>query len=142
MVSAILSQQPSFPKPSISGVIIDPELQNVPITEEFSSGVNNFTYLKSPFSFEKDLKLLHQIYPYKNIGIISPVTVADIFPNFQQLFGAVTNELGAQLEQIVVSSDATITLNNIPAEVDAVYLLPFFDDMDETEQQKIDGGPD
>ena len=56
MVSAVLAQQPAFPKPSIASIIIDNELQNVPITAEGTSGKDNFTFIQSPFSFEKRFK--------------------------------------------------------------------------------------
>lgn len=133
MTSAVLAQQTSFPKPAIASIIIDNELQNVPITAQGTSGIDNLSYIQSPFSFEKDLKVLYQMYPFKNIGVITTPDLNNIFPNFQDLFRNAAVGLNTQFTQVSVGKDANSSLALIPDEVDAVYVFPLFDEFDDAE---------
>ncbi len=126
MASAILSKRGSYSKPAIASLVIDHQLQNVPITKENTSGVDNFTYIQSPFSFEKDIKVLHDIFPFKNIGIIQQDNIGDIFPKIGSLFKASSEKSDATYTEIKAGKDGISTFNQIPADVDAIYLLPLF----------------
>ena len=134
MPSAVLAQQSTFSKPAIASIIIDYELQNLPITAEGTSGVNNFAYVQSPFSFKNDLEILYEIYPFKNVGIISSGDVNQLFPNFNALFDKATINLTTKYTQVIAKSDAATTLNAIPSDVDAVYVFPLFDELGESEE--------
>lgn len=122
--SSVLSQQKNFPKPAIASFIIDHELQNVPMTASGSSGVNNFAYVESPFSFSKDLELLYGIFPFKNIGIVANTDLSGFFPNINNLFNKAIGEVDASFTIIPVNGNATTALNAIPNDVDAIYVLP------------------
>ncbi|MEO1625503.1 MAG: TolC family protein [Bacteroidota bacterium] len=132
--SAVLGQRPSFPKPSIASIVLDNELQNIPIDSTGASGISNFTYVQSPFSFEKDLRLLHQEYPYKKIGILTSPEVNGLFPRFGDLFAQTVGDLGADFSQIVVKQNASTTINLIPEDIDALYVFPLFDELKPLEQ--------
>ena len=127
MASAILAQRKSFPKPAISSFIIDNGLQNVPITPQGTSGINNFTYIQSPFSFKEDLNILYDIYPFKKVGIIRSKNLDRLFPNFEDLFSETAIELQAEFVSIAAGNDAASTLAALPEDVDAAYVFPLFD---------------
>ncbi len=133
MASAVLAQQPSFRKPAIAALIIDHELQNVAMTPAETSGKDNFTYIQSPFSFEKDLALLHKIYPFENIGVLTTSDATNLFPNFQDLFKKSGESLKAKFTPIIVGKDAATTLDLIPGSVDAFYVFPAFEEFGATE---------
>jgi outer membrane protein TolC len=118
--SAVLSQQKNFSKPAIASLIIDHELQNVPMTNAGTSGINNFAYVQSPFSFKKDLELLHSIYQFKNIGIIAENDADNFFPKINELFKNAVKELDAGITILPASTN----INSISSDVDAVYVLP------------------
>ena len=140
MSSAVLAQQSSFPKPSIAGIIIDNELQNVPITNDGTSGLNNFTYIQSPFNFENDLKVLHELTAFENVGVIGSSNLQTLFPNFQDLFRNSTTDLNTTFTLITAGDNATATLNKIAPEVDAVYVFPLFDEFDEAQYIELFNG--
>ena len=131
--SAILSQRPSFPKPSVSGIIINPDFQNVPLTDEGTSGKDNFSYVRSPFNLGRDLVTLHQVYPYKKIALIGSQYVQTFLSGFDGLFNASLQGLGAEFLSVPVGNSVEETLNNIPSEVDAAYILPVFDEISPAE---------
>jgi len=135
MTSAVLAQRSSFPKPAIASLIIDNELQNVPLNAEGTSGINNFAYIQSPFSFKKDLELLYRVYPYKNVGIVISPDLNDLFPNFSDLFKKATADLSAAFTEIKVTGDPNTTIQAIPAAVDAVYIFPLFDEFTPAEEK-------
>jgi outer membrane protein len=118
--SAALSQLKNYSKPAIASLIIDHELQNVPMTNAGTSGVNNFSYIESPFSFAKDLKLLHSIFPFKNIGVIAESDADTFFPNINDLFGDAAKDLDADF---TILSPA-FNVNSLPSNIDAIYVLP------------------
>ena len=135
MASAVLAQRPSFSKPAIASIIIDNELQNVPLTAEETSGKNNFTYIQSPFSFKKDLELLYRIYPYKQVGIVMQPDFINLFPNFSDLFRKAAADLNAGFSQVDLAGDVNATIQSIPSEVDAVYVFPLFDEFSPAEER-------
>ena len=140
MTSAVIAQKENFPKPTIASIILDNELQNVPITPEGTSGKDNFTYIQSPFSFEKDLQILYEIFPYKNIGIIASPDLNNLFPNFDLLFNQAATDLNTRFTEIIAQPDATATLNAIPEDVEAVYVFPLFNELDDDGLQVLFDG--
>lgn len=118
--SAALSQQKNYSKPAIASLIIDHELQSVPMTNAGTSGVNNFSYVESPFSFAKDLELLHRIFPFKNIGIMAEDDADTFFPSFNILFSNAVKDLDAEFTIL----PPTVNVNSLPNNIDAVYVLP------------------
>ena len=136
LASALLANRSTYSKPSIASLIIDRVSQNVPFTKDRTSGKKNFTYIQSPFSFEKDLNLLHDIFPFKNIGVIMKSSTEKIFPKFEDLFNLSTTRLNSQFTPINLNTKAQAILDQIPEDVDAVYLLPFFNNFSD-EQYNI-----
>ena len=133
--STILSQRKQYSKPSLSGIILHNELQNVPITPEGTSGVSNYSYVRSPFSPQHDLETLYRISPFKDIGIIGSEHMQAFMENFDGLFESASNNLGTAFEHthLNIEKDVATTLNNIPPDVDAIYILPLFDEFSGTE---------
>lgn len=140
LASSIMGRRSTFQKPSIAGLIIDQKNQQVPITSKGNSGVQNFTYVQSPFSLEKDLNLLYEIYPFKNVGIITPADITAIFPDFDKLFGQSVNKLNSSFTKINAQNTAAPTLEQIPNDVDAIYLFPLFNTMIEEEYKSLIDG--
>jgi len=70
ITSALLVDLAPFEKPVITIGIIHPTFQRVPITEDNTSGINNFTYVTLPFSPARDIEVFQSIYPYNNLGIL------------------------------------------------------------------------
>ncbi|MEM9920507.1 MAG: TolC family protein, partial [Bacteroidota bacterium] len=100
-------------------------------------GINNFSYIQSPFSFKKDLDILYRIYPFKNVGIIVPPEFNQIFPNFNEIFTQALDSLNTRFTVIKAQNNASATTSAIPSEVDAAYVMPLFDELGEAEMKQF-----
>lgn len=130
MSSAILAQQEDFDKPSIATFIIDNSLQQVPLLENGSSGVDQFTYIQSSFDVQRDLETLYRIYPFKHIGIAGFPGLNNLLPVLETIFEEISFDFEAEFSFIPLTSNVEQSLQNIPTGVDAVYKLPDFGNLE------------
>lgn len=137
MSSNVLAQWSSYSKPAIATIIIDNDLQRIPVTDTQTSGIENFTYVQSPFDVERDLETLYRIHPYQKLGVIGVAESAQYSPALDQLFEILLQRIGAEYSFIPVQTTAESTLNNLSPDVDAVYVLPLFDVISGAEQNKL-----
>ncbi len=140
LASAVLSKQGSFSKPSLASMIIDQKAQQVAITAAGTSGIPNFTYIQSPFSFEKDLAVLHEVFPFKKVGIIAPSNVGNLLPGMNTVFNDIVRKLDASMVILANGADAASRLAQVPSDVDAVYVLPLLNEFAEGEYKKLFDG--
>ncbi len=140
LASAVLSKQNSFSKPAIASLVIDQKTQQVALTPSGNSGVPNFTYIQSPFSFEKDLNLLHEVFPYKKVGIIAPSNVNALMPGMNTWLNDMVRNLDASMVLLINGTDAASRLAQIPQDVDAIYVMPLFNEFAEGEYKKLFDG--
>ena len=125
--SQILAQKEAFPKPSISGIILDPIIQNVPKTDTGTSGIRNYTYVQSPFDIIRDMNRLYEVKPYKNLTAIGGNSLSSFFPLLQKIMGDFAQSKGAKIHLQVFQGSVVETIDSLSAETDAVYVLPLFD---------------
>ena len=133
MSSGVMAGFKNYSKPSIASVILDNEIQQIPLTAEGTSGVENFTYIQSPFSMERDISSLHRLKPFQKLGIVGGSNLITYLPFLDQLVGNICMELGADFTIIPYTTSVETTLGKIPADVDAIYFLPVYDEMTEQE---------
>lgn len=133
MSSGLLALRPNFEKPAIASIIIDPQLQQIGITPEGTSGKPNFTYLATPFDIKRDLEMLHRIHPYQHLGVVGGTELINSLPFLGSLFENYLQDIGAKVDVVTFRKNVEQTLSDISPEVDAVYVLPLFDDMSEEE---------
>ena len=134
MSSIILAQRTEFPKPALATVVVDKELQKVPITSEGTSGINNFSYIQTPTDIDRDLRTFYSIYPYKKLGVIGTPNIATMLPVVDELFERITDDLGTDLAIIPAAGDGEV-INKIKAdeEIDAIYVMPLLDQATEAQ---------
>ena len=131
LASTFLAQRTTYEKPAIASIIVDQEMQRIPKTDSATSGVLNFTYVQSPFSIEKDLEILYSISPFTKLGIIGSRDFDTYLPFLDTLTEDITAQLGASTINLPVKDDMESFIEEIPADVDAIYVLPLFDDLDD-----------
>ncbi len=125
IISALMAQRKSFPKPVIASIIINPILQDVPLSPEGTSGLSNFTYLQTPFDIERDLKQMRRISPYKKVGVLAPEVLGNVFPFIsEKFFPDIFGRIGCQYDLIFFKEPAISTIESIDPDIDAVYFLP------------------
>lgn len=120
--STVLSQFKSYSKPSIASIIIDRHLLNLPITHKGTSGLNNFTYIESPFDVKKDLEVFYEITPYKNLAILLDTDLR-IFSSFLNTYFEERVPSEATFTVLTVQPGVQSTLDQITDEIDGLYVL-------------------
>ncbi len=130
-VGNLLAKQKRFIKPSISSLIIDNELQNIPKTAEGISGIDNFTYILSPFDLLRDVNTLHEILPFKKLGIVGGDAIRENILDVNTFYNKLLKNHDTEYAFIPLNGSVNDILNSIPDEVDAIYLLPVYEDLEE-----------
>lgn len=119
-----LSQQASYPTPTIIGTILDPEVQGLPMTAVGTSGVRNLNYLVNPFSIEEDLRYFRLMIPFQHLAILADQQLIELNESFAQNIRSLAQD-GESISLIgVETNDQNELLHQLPVETDAVYLLP------------------
>ena len=122
MVSEILAKSGPYPIPVIANGVFHPGHQNIPITASNTSGVENFGYLVMPMSIERDLELFYNIYPFKNLGFLVYEEYPNSIPGFNDFFFSYMTGYDANAQIIPIGKDYRQVLDNLPAELDALYI--------------------
>ena len=127
MVSQILGVSGPFEIPVLATGVFHPGHQNIPITSSNTSGVENFGYLMVPMSIERDLELFHTIYPFKNLGFLIYEDYPNSIPGFNDFFYNFLTGYDTKSQIIPVGKDYRQAIENLPADLDALYIGFLFD---------------
>lgn len=130
----------SFPKPTVLTLILNNDLQNVPITDEGTSGILNLTYIQTPFNIARDFQTLYQIKPFEKLAIISGNTVPTSKIDFAAYFQRLLAPTNAEFQIIPAQGGAASVLENIGEDIDAVYVLPTQGMLANSELAKLNEG--
>lgn len=120
--NVIITEQKTHQKPTILFGAVNSDVFPIDANKQVSE-IDNFTYLITSQSYEKDLQTFKSLYDFKNIGIF----VEDFLPDVVPLKGTFDKELsaiGASYRLVPFASTSDIT-NNIQG-LDAVYLAGGF----------------
>jgi len=115
----ILYEEKSYPKPTIIVGAINNDIADIPKNKK-TSGINNLTYLITPFSYSDDLDAFAEIYPFKNIGIVVDDFMLDLLPLKKQFDDYFDDKKSTYEFITLVNNNYNDTLFN---NVDAVYLV-------------------
>lgn len=110
--SKILASQNNYPIPTIAAIQLDQ-------TSETTSGISNFTYIKSPFNIGEGLEVLQAICNCKKLAILADAKLSAIGVSTEEIFP----ETEATLEWIETDTNLVRTIAKIPDETEGVYLL-------------------
>ena len=100
MVSEILARSGPYPIPVIANGVFHPGHQNIPITASNTSGLENFGYL------------IYEDYP-------------NSIPGFSDFFFSYMTSYDANAQIIPMGKDYRQVLDNLPSELDALYICIF-----------------
>ena len=132
--SAVLGRGGPYPKPVIAANVINPKLQEIPLTLNGTSGVKNLTYSLSPFSPERDIEVFRTVHPFQKLGIM----IRDVYSGqnlsvLQRQLAEIMERYEISYQMIPTGSDVLAAVNSIPGDVDAIYIAPvMFDDQTKT----------
>ena len=132
-----LALQKTYTKPTIITFLLDHELQDVPTTLDRTSGIRNCNYIESPFDIKRDFQTLYEVYPFKKIAILGENDFTDFGFNFDSFFSKQLKGLDAEETFVIYEENVDNVVANIPADADAVYMLPSFSQLGEKQLEDL-----
>ncbi len=117
-----ISEIKNYTKPVIAATILDRELQNLPLSTEKTTGINNFTYIESIIQLKNNLNDFSHIFNTKEIAVIIPEIFKDNYPQLDNFFHQ--NKADYNISIISVKDSANDALNKIPDNIEATIVLP------------------
>jgi len=117
------AQYKHLKKPVIATLVADRKIQQFPYNKG-KSLKKNFTYINNSKSVDRDLRKFHQLTPFKKLLIpINPILLESI-PLLRTMLTQVQSDLGFSIVYLPISNTFDNVLQQIPSDIDAVYILP------------------
>jgi outer membrane protein TolC len=111
---------PERARPVIGAIILDPGYQGVPM-EDGTSGVDNYTYVTTGNILMSDLEALARVVDYQHLVVLGSGDYVEALP----AGAALPSEfVGVEITRVVGARAVDDVLAQVPADADAVYLLP------------------
>lgn len=135
--SHLVAKRADLPKPVIAPLVIDPELQGLPM-KRGASGRRNLSYLVWSWAPPRDLKAFAEIVPFEKLTILSAPYYGEVMPGFGAALAKLP-QVAKGYSVVAVGSSADKALAEIPPDSDAVYVGPLLH-LPEAELQKLIDG--
>lgn len=110
-------------KPTIGVGVVSPKEQNLPLLENGTSGVTNFTYIQFPANLTEELSAFHTVYPFQNVAVFVDEKKYGTarFQFFDTMADSLSKILSSEIS-IIKSSDILGSIDELPDDVDAVFV--------------------
>ena len=112
-----------LPKPVVAPIVADAKLQNLPL-KDGASGVKNLCYIDSFVSFERDIKVFHEMIPFRKLVVLASRHTLESIPWLEQKLSQTAYEYTIDIDIVPVEHSADRALATFHSDTDAVYLLP------------------
>ena len=130
----------SLPKPVIAPVIIDVELQGLPVGgPDGGSGVGNLNYVALPDNTLSELKTFREIVQFEKIAFLANAALLEVVPELVIRSREAGAEIQVEVSYVAVGDSVAEALAAIPEDVDAVYVWPLGHLSQEEVSRLVDG---
>lgn len=123
MASQVAGHLETLNKPVIAPIIIDAELQNMPV-KKGTSGKKNLLYINSFQQFERDLTAFLDIVPFTRLTVLTDANIEAAMPGIRERGRKISLKLGIQPVMIKTNGSAEEILQSIPPDTEAVIITP------------------
>lgn len=113
----------NLPKPVIAAVVVDTELQGLPM-KDGRSGVKNLNYVVFPDSFASDLRQFRAIVPIKKLAVGVGQWFTRNIEGVDQRIALASAPMGLQTVLVEIGDSVDEAVKAIPDSVDGLYLAP------------------
>ena len=114
---------PAPPKPIIAPAVIDAKAQGLP-SRDGTSGVHNLNYLSVPNSLERDLRTFHALVSFRRLGVFANQNITNAMPVLRDSVLVTASRIRVEARFLPMGASAEQTLAQLPADIEAVYLMP------------------
>lgn len=131
------ARRPSLPKTTLAPYILSPEIQGVPYVTRRGrtpgvaaeriyhvSGVPNLSYTAVGTDFRREVEEFLRIVKFERLTVLQMEALRDGIPEVRDRLRDEISPLGVEVSVVAVGSDVNAALQAIPADAQAVYVLP------------------
>jgi outer membrane protein TolC len=133
-----IAKRRDLSKPAIAALLIDANLQNLPITEG-SSGVTNLAYVDRMQRIDRELSSFHDITPISHLAIMVDNNIIQTIPQVVKATEKMASQKGIKLSIVGVETSATEALQKLDDDVDGVLITPLYRITNADFQNFVDG---
>lgn len=110
-----------YPKPVITATILDPELQNLPLQPDKTSGIHNFAWIGSHIQLKNDMHSFTRIFESGNLAVILPREFYSEFLILNNYLKADENTFDISFLPVGINENP---VDKLPAGTDAAMVFP------------------
>ena len=137
--SHVMAKNGPYDKPVIAAVIINVQVQKIPITNKGSSGVKNLTYLELPYSPMRDMEVFYSMIGFQKLALVMDEAFFLGIPEMTEFLKNGLNELGVSHEFVFTEKTSSAVLAKLDDSFDAVYYFPS-DNLSDVQYQELING--
>ncbi len=123
LASMDATQRDELVKPIVAPLILDSKAQGVPMLNG-TSGLPNLSYLESPFSIARELGTFKQVAHFRKLAFLANRSALEQIEGLGEKARETTDALDIDVTIVPVAGSAAEALAAIPADTEAVYLVP------------------
>lgn len=110
-------------KPAIAPFVLDAALEGIP-QRNGASGVHNLSYVTHPELFARDIKVFLETVSFRRLAVILNARYHEAVPQLGERITEVLGALSLDVTLVPVDRIDEATLSLLPAETEAVYIIP------------------
>jgi outer membrane protein TolC/ABC-type uncharacterized transport system substrate-binding protein len=133
--SYYLCKSATLSKPTIAGIVLNPELQGIPFRKG-KSGRKNLTYIAFLTDFKKNMDTLKEVVTFKNAAYLYDENLKAILPTTKWSPDKLKKLLDTQLTFVPVGANLNLVLDSLDNRFDAVF-VGTLQDFSDTSYDKI-----
>jgi len=137
--SHVMAKNGPYDKPVIAIVIINVQVQKIPVTNKGSSGVKNLTYLELPYSPMRDIEVFYSMTGFQKLALVIDETFFKGIPEMTEFLKSGLDELGVSHEFVYSEKTSSAVLAKLDDSFDAVYYFPS-DNLSDVQYQELING--
>lgn len=111
----------SYSKPVIAATVLDPELQNLPVQPDKSSGIDHFAWIESLIRLKRDMHTFARIFESDSLAVLIPQELYSEFPILTTYLTADENRFNVSLVPVAENENP---VQNLAAGTDAAMIFP------------------
>jgi outer membrane protein TolC len=138
VASSEITRRRNLSKPAIAALLIDADLQDLPITEG-SSGVTNLAYVDRLQRLEREVDSFQDITPISHLAILVDNTIIKFIPQVITAVKDMVSQKGIKLNVIGVETSPVDVLQKLNGDIDGVLTTPLFRITDNDFQGLVNG---
>ncbi len=138
VASSEIARRRDLSKPAIAALLIDADLQNLPITEG-SSGIKNLAYVDRMQRISREIDSFQDITPISHLAILMDSDIIESMPKVITAAENMASQKGIKLSVVGVETSSAEVLQKLDGDIDGVLTTPLFRLTDNDFQDLVNG---